>query len=52
MEGRLLLWVVLISVIVRYGSSYGRKLNIVCGDNIGHCENRMFMWMEGYYCGW
>jgi hypothetical protein len=72
-EGRLILWVLIISVIVRTEISYGWKVNIVGGDNIGilrteisyggkviivggdnigHCENRKFIWREGYYCGW
>jgi hypothetical protein len=46
MEGRLLLWVVIITVIVRTERSYGGKVNIVGGDIIGHCENRMFIWRE------
>jgi hypothetical protein len=37
MECRLLLLVVIIWVIVRTGSSYGGKINIVGGDNIGLC---------------
>jgi hypothetical protein len=35
MVGRLILWVVIISVIVRAECSYGGKVNIVGGDNIG-----------------
>jgi hypothetical protein len=52
MEGSLILWVVILSVIVRKEISYGGKVIIVVGDNIVHCENRMFIWREGYYCGW
>jgi hypothetical protein len=31
---------------------FGGKFNNVGSDNIGHCENRNFIWREGYYCGW
>jgi hypothetical protein len=46
-EGKLILWVVIISVIVKTEKSYGGKVNIVGGDNIGHCESGMFIWREG-----
>jgi ABC-type xylose transport system permease subunit len=36
MEGRLLLWMVIISVTVRTESAYGREVFIVGGDKIGH----------------
>jgi hypothetical protein len=52
MEVRLLLWEVIISVIVRTESSYGGKFNVVVGDITGHCENRMFILRDRYYCGW
>jgi hypothetical protein len=35
MEGRLILWVVILSVIVRTEFSYGGKVKVVCGGNIG-----------------
>jgi hypothetical protein len=35
MEGWFILWVVIISFIVRTESSYGGKVIIVVGDNIG-----------------
>jgi hypothetical protein len=40
-EGRLILWVVIISVIVRTESSYGGKVNIVGGDNIGNLRTEI-----------
>jgi hypothetical protein len=43
---------VIISVIVRTEYSYGWKVIIVGGDNIGDCENRVLIGREDYYFGW
>jgi hypothetical protein len=39
-EGKLILWVVIISVNLRTESSYGGKVNIVGGDNIGNLRTK------------
>jgi hypothetical protein len=51
-NGRLLLRVVIISVIVRTESSYGVKFNNMVDENNGHCENRKIIGSENYYFVW
>jgi hypothetical protein len=60
-EGSLILRLVIISVLRKQNvhmkrcvivrRDCGGKVNNLCGDIIGHCENRNFICRESYYLG-